>query len=51
MKKCQHGYGPADDFAVCGSDEISDCCKATVSIGDGGFFCKCCYGRVERVAL
>lgn len=28
-------------------EEISSCCKAHVSHGDAGLYCKKCYGHVE----
>jgi hypothetical protein len=28
-------------------EEISSCCGAHVSYGDGGLYCKACYGHVE----
>lgn len=28
-------------------EEKSSCCGANVSYGDGGLYCKACYGHVE----
>ena len=47
MKPCPHGHTAAHDDTFDLASEISDCCGARVSIGDGGYYCKCCYGSVH----